>query len=159
MVIIDNVTGLPIPEIVLLKPINLLIESIEYVSESVIHTNRGNSTRAKIRLFSKGDTFYNAANTSKDKLAIAGKLLNMSNINAWSLLTGINIQSRPKCPNVNCKAQNPYDLVGAHVVIDPKKTNVQSGDTLYLIPICRSCNGRNAPIVLGTDLPALVLTI
>lgn len=164
MAIIDNVTGLPIPEIVLLQPLDPLQEAASCIHESIIRTSAGRSTKAKTVNFRPGTTFYNAVNTAKDKLVLAGRIQTQSNISVWRQLTGITA-ANAKCLNVNCRTlannpQNthgPYDLVGAHVVLDPGKIKVQDGDTLYLIPICRSCNGRNAPIVIRDKVTALVL--
>ena len=75
--------------------------------------------------------------------------------------TGIKISPNTTCPNAspNANCTNPYDLVGAHVVRDKAKIKVHSGDTVYLIPLCRSCNGKTGPIIINTNVTALVLTI
>jgi hypothetical protein len=106
----------------------------------------------------KGSRLYNAIGTSNDKIVYRGKEYTPSMVHTWETLSG---QSKEQigevCVNQNCVARTyemKKDLVGAHVTTADLGRNIQSGDIVYLIPLCRSCNStrKRLDIILRCDV-------
>ena len=106
----------------------------------------------------QGSRLYNATGTSHDNIIYNGVEYDPTMIDTWAIFTG---QSKEQigniCVNQNCVASTNIkkrDLVGAHVTVEDLGRDVQSGDVVYLIPLCRSCNstGRGLNIVLRCDV-------
>lgn len=103
---------------------------------------------------------YNAVGTSGDKVIFEGNKYDTSMVSTWETISGSSItQIGSKCVNSCCNSTNPYDLVGAHVVMDPGKQNIDHGDIFYLIPLCRGCNSSGAAkkIVLRCNVAVPIL--
>ena len=109
-----------------------------------------------------GTFVYNATDTTDDVVKIVDKSDNIiktfnNMIELWREATG-NFDNI-KCCNKLCKRTDFKDIVGAHVVLEKENTELFPGDSVYIIPICRSCNNAFSPntIILKHDVIAIKL--
>ncbi|MEI0612452.1 hypothetical protein [Brachyspira pilosicoli] len=85
----------------------------------------------------------NAYGTSNDKSSIYGY---KTWIDYWSRLKGINSNNFAICPNCLNIIDDNNKIVGAHVYICSLNYNciyTAYVDTIFIIPICNSCNLTN----------------
>lgn len=124
------------------------------LAESVLPFSFSNQN---VEILSKRTKMRNATGTTDDSIEYDGKkYCNM--IELWEILTE---EAAPSCVNEKCQS-SPHeanDVVGAHVVKSGENTDLNHGDKVFIIPLCRKCNhcGNNTPIILKRDTPAVVL--
>lgn len=117
------------------------------------------NTNNSVVTLTKGTRLQNAKGTSNDSVETYGKQQRKM-IELWEDLTG---KAALSCSNKYC----PYDdldldiddLVGAHVVKVGHNTNLEWGDEVLIIPLCKKCNNyhNEDEIVLKKNTKAVVL--
>ena len=125
-------------------------------------------TTSSIVIFHKDTWLYNAQGTSGDRVVILRdgyeprEPLEAWNDEVLNLEDGLTFLLQDTCPNFFCdKHDEPgeHDIVGAHVLLSPAEHDIRTGEEVFLIPLCRSCNssGPDKDIYLTRDTPALRL--
>lgn len=86
--------------------------------------------------------FYNAEDTTVDKIYVDESMYEGSFLDYWAEKTGYSVSDKLRCMNFYClnSDDNKHDVVGAHVVLDKNKRKLSKGDRFYIVPLCRKCN-------------------
>jgi hypothetical protein len=135
---------------------NNIIKVIEALNES-------RTTESPVTIFHAGTRLYNAKGTTGDRvvnLSSYDKIEARNLLEAWQDLTGSILPI--ECPNKCCAAKNKnarFNLVGAHVLKSHAEHDIRTGEEVYIVPLCNSCNtsGSDMDIVLDEDLAGLRL--
>ena len=114
--------------------------------------------------------FYNAKDTTGDRIYIDNNEYDGSFIDYWCEKTGKESNTHIRCMNKFCMNVEVNDIVGAHVVCNKDDVQLSEGDKFYIIPLCKKCNHHTntsammldhsikAPILIWTGKKGLYKT-
>lgn len=112
-----------------------------FINES-INEKANETTKNSIIKLPINTPFYNAEDTTGDKIYVDDSLYERSFLDFWAENTGYSVSDKLRCMNFYClnSGENKQDIIGAHIVLNKSKRKLSKGDKFYIVPLCRKCN-------------------